>query len=124
MTGRFVFSVFLVLLVVAGIVGVGAYAYSIGIAQGMAESGKLVAPATGVVPVPYYGWSHPFGLVYGLVSCLVPLFIIFVLFSVMRNVFCRVLWGGVHHRKWEGGVPPKVEEWHRKMHEQQPAAQK
>jgi hypothetical protein len=123
MNGRIVFGILFALLLVASVLGASAYAYNIGVAQGLADSGKLVAPATGVAPHPYfYGrWGfHPFGFL----SCLVPLFAIFILFSVIRMVFWRGHWGGMHHRKWEGGVPPMAEEWHRKMHEQQQAAQK
>lgn len=127
MNGRFVFGLLLTLLIVAGVIGVGAYAYNLGIAQGIADSGKLVAPATGVAPYPYFyrpfGF-HPFGWGFGFLSCLIPLFIFFVFFSVMRMVFWRARWGGMHHRKWEGGVPPMAEEWHRKMHEQQQPPQK
>ncbi len=127
MNGRIVFGVLLALLLMAGALGVGAYAYNLGVTQGMAESGKLVVPATGVVPYPYfYGpfGAYPFGWGLGLLSCLIPLFIFAVFFGVMRLVFWRTHWGGMHHRKWEGGVPPMAEEWHRKMHEQQQTTQK
>ncbi len=125
MNGRIVFTVLIVLVIVAGVLGIAGYAYNIGLTQGMASTGKLEVPATGAVPYPYFyrpfGF-HPFG--WSFLSCLLPLFIFFVLFGVMRMVFWRVRWGGMHHRKWEGGVPPMAEEWHRKMHEQQQAAQK
>lgn len=125
MNGRIVFSVFVTLLLIAVAIGVGMYAYNLGVAQGLADSGKIVVPATGVAPYPYFyrpfGF-HPFG--WGLLSCLIPLFFLFIFFSVMRMVFWRAGWGGMHHRHWDGGVPPKVEEWHRKMHEQQQATQK
>jgi hypothetical protein len=40
----------------------------------------------------------------------------------MRMVFWRARWGGMHHRHWDKeAIPAMVEEWHRKMHEQQPA---
>ena len=127
MNGRIVFTVFVVLIVVAGVLGIAGYAYNIGLTQGMATNIKFEVPATGAVPYPYY--YRPFGMHafggFGFLSCLVPLFVFFVFFSVMRMVFWRARWGGMHHRKWEGGVPPMAEEWHRKMHEQQQqAAQK
>ena len=121
MNGKFVFGMLLMLFIVAGVIGVGTYAYNLGIAQGMLTSGKLDTPAAGTMPYPYYrpfGY-HPFG---GLLSCLVPLFVLCVLFSVMRMVFWRGRWGGMHRRHWDKEtIPPMVEEWHRKMHEQQPA---
>jgi hypothetical protein len=120
---RIVLSILLALVCLAGAIGIGAYAYNLGIAQGMAVSGKVDVPATGVVPAPYFyrpfGF-HPFGG-FGFLSCLFPLFIIFVLFGVMRMVFWRARWGGMRHRHWDKeAIPPMVEEWHRKMHEQQP----
>ncbi len=124
MNGKIVFSVLLVLFIVAGVIGVGMYAYNLGIAQGMLTSGKLDAPAAGTMPYPYFHRPfgfHPFGG-FGFLSCLFPLFIIFVLFGVMRMVFWRARWGGMHRRHWDKEtIPPMVEEWHRKMHEQQPA---
>jgi len=132
MNGRIVFSVLLVLVIVVGAVGIGMYAYNVGIAQGMATTGKAdVPPSAAVTPFQYYGMPYlyrPFGMHgfggFGFLSCLFPLFIFFVFFGVMRMVFWRARWGGMHHRHWEGGVPPMAEEWHRKMHEQQGQAKK
>lgn len=127
MNGRIVFGILLALLLVAGFLGVGAYAYNIGVAQGLADSGKLVTPATGVAPYPYYyrpfGF-HPFGFGFGFLSCVFPLFFTFLFVSLLRAFVWRGRWGGMHYRHWEGGVPPMAEEWHRKMHEQQQATQK
>ncbi len=126
MNGRFIFGLMLALVIVAGAVGIGVYAYNMGVAQGMSTTGKLDVPPSNVAPVPYYGpfFYRPFGFGWGLLSCLFPLFILFIFFSVMRMVFWRARWGGMH-RRWDGGVPPMAEEWHRKMHEQQsPPAQK
>ncbi|MBI5031969.1 MAG: hypothetical protein HZB51_15670 [Chloroflexi bacterium] len=121
MNGRIVLVVFLTVVIVAGAIGIGMYAYNAGIAQGMATSGQVDAPPNNAAPFPYYRpyYFHPFGYGFGFLSCLIPLFIIFVFFGVMRMVFWRARWGGMHHRHWEGGVPPMAEEWHRKLHEQQ-----
>ena len=121
MNGRIVFTVLIVLVIAASVLGIASYAYNMGLTQGMATNVKLDVPTTGAVPYPYF--YAPFGMhgfgSFGFLSCLVPLFFFFVLFGVMRMVFWRARWGGMHHRKWEGGVPPMAEEWHRKMHEQQ-----
>ena len=129
MYGRIVLGVLIALLLIAGAVGIGVYAYNFGVAQGMADSGKLVAPAAGAVPSPYlyrpFGF-HSFGFGFGFLGCLVPLFFFFLLFGLCRAFIWRGRWGwgGMHHRHWDGNTPPPmVEEWHRKMHEQ-PTAQK
>lgn len=129
MYGRIVLSVSLALVCLAGAAGIGMYAYNLGLTQGLASNAKLDVPTTGVAPMPYYGmpfFYRPFGFGWGfdLLGCLVPLFFFFALFSVMRMVFWRARWGGMHHRRWEGGVPPMAEEWHKKMHEQQSSTQK
>ena len=126
MFGRIALGFLLVFVLIAGVAGIGGYAYNMGLTQGLASGAKLeVAPTQGVAPVPFYGYGAPFmhrsfGGGWGFLSCLVPLFVFFVFFSVMRMVFWRARWGGMHgmhHRKWEGGVPPMAEEWHKKMHE-------
>ncbi|MDE3091146.1 MAG: hypothetical protein KGJ80_17360 [Chloroflexota bacterium] len=122
MNGRFVLGVLLAVVLIVGAVGVGVYAYNAGVAQGMIESGKVVAPATGVAPYPYYGGPfsfHPFGWGFGFLGCLFPLLFFFLFFGLMRAIFWGGRWGWRHHRHWENGAPPMVEEWHRKMHEQQ-----
>ncbi|MBI5301413.1 MAG: hypothetical protein HY868_04680 [Chloroflexi bacterium] len=113
-------GILIALLLVAGVVAVGGYAYSMGVAQGMTTPGKLDVPSTGVAPLPY--WYRPWGWHYGgfgLLSCFFPLLFFFLFFGLMRAFFWRGHWGMHHGRKWEGGVPPMFEEWHRKMHEPQ-----
>ena len=129
MNGRFVFGVLLAVVLIVGAVGVGVYAYNAGVAQGMIESGKVVAPATGLAPYAYYGgpfFFHPFGWGFGFLGCLFPLLFFFLFFGLLRGIFWGGRWGWRHHRhldSGEHGVPPMVEEWHRKMHEQ-PSEQK
>lgn len=128
MNGRTISVVVLVLLLIAGAIGVGAYAYNVGVAQGLAESGKLVAPAPGVVPYPYYGpyfFHGPFGFGYGLLGCLVPLLFFFLFFGLLRGIFWRGHWGWGGHYGWrEKGVPPMFEEWHQRAHEPRTAENK
>lgn len=126
MNGRFVLGVLLAIFLIVGAVGVGVYAYNVGVTQGMVDSGKVTPP---VAPAPYaYPFAgpfffHPFGWGFGFLSCLFPLLFFFVIFSLIRLVIWGPRWGWRHHRHWdhdEGNVPPMVEEWHRKMHEPQP----
>ena len=129
MNGRFVLGVLLALVLIGGAVGIGAMAYNAGISQGMLSTGKVVAPADGAAPYPYpfYGpfFFRPFGWGFGFLSCLFPLLFFFIIFSFLRMIFWGGRWGWRHHRHWdqgEHGIPPMVEEWHRKMHEPQAPA--
>jgi hypothetical protein len=126
MNGRFVLGVLLAIVLIGGAVGIGAMAYSAGVTQGMVDSGKAVAPAAGAAPYgnPFYGpfFFRPFGWGFGFLSCLFPLLFFFIIFSLLRGIFWGGRWGWRHHRHWdqgEHGIPPMVEEWHRKMHDPQ-----
>ena len=129
MNGRIILIGLLVLALLAGAVGVGVYAYNAGVAQGLVQSGKLVAPEGGVAPYPYYGgpffFHQPFGFGFGFLGCLFPLLFFFLIFGLLRGIFWRGPWGwrhgwgGGHHGPWgKGGVPPMFEEWHRQAHGQ------
>lgn len=88
---------------------VGGIAYNAGIAQGMAQSGKIVtmAPPPGGAypsPYPYYGWYRPWGFVS-------PFFVVFLGFLVLRGLFWR---RGCYGYGCGGS---RFEEWHRRMHE-------
>src|ERR1700730_17322715 len=102
MNRRVVLGILVVLLLVVGAVAVGGYAYQLGVAQGVANSGKLVAPdGTGVAPLaPYYFGApyfyHPFGFGFGFLGCLFPLLGFFLIFALIRGLF----WGG--RRGWGG----------------------
>jgi hypothetical protein len=100
-------------------VAVGFWAYQAGVAHGIEQSGKIVAPSSGGVagaggpypyPYPYYGWGwhRPWGFGFGFFF--VPLFFIFW-FLVIRGLFWRRAWYG-------GGCGPRgrFEEWHRQAH--------
>ena len=123
MNGRFVLGVLLVLVVIVGAVGIGAYAYNMGVAQGMATSGKIEVPSTGAAPFPNYApfFYRPFGFGFGFLGCLGPLILFFLFFSLLRLFLWGPRWGwrGMHHRHWDGDIPPMAEEFHRKLHEQQ-----
>lgn len=135
MRGRRIFlAVLMGVLFLGAIAGVGITAYNAGMAQGvMAAGNAAIAPEGATVPMaPYYApyWMHrPFG--FGLLGCLVPLFFVLFLFAMFRFVFgprrWRHGWGGpgMHmHGTWDpsqGDVPPTVQAWHRKLHEQDAA---
>jgi hypothetical protein len=119
------------LILVAAIAGIGFFAFRAGVAQGSpitieAPSGN---PSTAPAPYPYYGYGygmrfhHPFGFGFG---CLGPLLVLFLLFVALRSfrfLFWGPRWGWGHHHhgpwgmRWENGVPPMFEEWHKKAHE-------
>jgi hypothetical protein len=130
MNGRIISAVLLVLVLVAGVAGLGYYAYTAGVSQGLIDSGKLVAPATGVAPgpmpyggYPYYGpffFHRPFGFGWGIFGCLIPVLFFFLFFGLLRGVFgWRRHWGGHYygmHGDWKQHVPPMFEEWHKQAH--------
>jgi hypothetical protein len=120
---RILWRVLVVIVLIAAILGIGVYTYNIGVAQGLAQ--KVQAPAVGSVPMPYLYHGHPFmGFGFGLLGCLVPLFLLFLVFGSLRFLFWRgpMGWGRMHHRRWdwhdENGkdVPPFFAEWHRRAH--------
>jgi len=121
MNGRILLRIVLALVVIAALAGLGVYVYNAGVAQGLAASGKFVAPESSAAPYPYYGRPFFFWPL-GLAGCLFPLLFIFLAIVLLRRVFWRGprAWGG-YHGHWEKGVPPIFEEWHRKAHEPQAA---
>ncbi len=117
------------LITLALLVGVGVYAYQVGIQQGAAQvavgDGAAVAPRF----MPYYYGFHPFGFGFGALGCLVPLFFIFLLvclLNLIRFAIWGPRWGWGHHHGWRGhwmhgeSVPPMFDEWHKKMHGEKP----
>ena len=126
MNGRFFLRVVLAIVLIAVLVGIGTYVYNAGITQGMAASGKLVAPDGSALPYPYY--APHYGLFgFGIFGLIFPLLFIFLILGLLRGIFFggwrgRWGWGGMRGQRgeWPHDVPPMVEEWHRKMHESQP----
>ena len=120
---RILWRVLAALVLVAAILGIGVYAYNLGMAQGLAQ--KLPVAAGQSVQVPYMHFGHPFlGFGFGLLGCLVPLFLLFLVCGSMR----ALLWHGpmgmghMHRRHWgwrdenSKDVPPFFAEWHRRAH--------
>ena len=94
---------------------VGFMAYNAGVANGVAQSGKMPAVVAGApaapypypYPYPYYGW-HPWGF-----GFFFPFIFILIVFSVLRAIFWRRAWYG----HGCGGYQSRFDEWHRQSHE-------
>ena len=127
MNGRIALRVLLALVLIAGLAGLGVWVYNAGVAQGLAQTGQLVAPDGGGRAVgPYYGYYPPFGFGFGLFGFFIPLLFRCLVFGLLRLIFWRGRpgWGWRGHgdsEYWKDHVPPMVEEWHRRMHESQSA---
>ncbi len=122
------------LVLIAVIAAIGYFAYQAGVAQGSpitieAPSGET-APLP--YPYPYYGWGmpfhRPFGFGFGFFGFLFLLFLFFVALRALRFLFWGPRWGWGHpmghHGRWENGVPPMFEEWHKRAHGEQPEERK
>jgi hypothetical protein len=117
--GRSPFGWLIGLLVVAALAGAGVYVYDLGVARGIADSGRLAAVpgAAGVPLVPYWAiWPRPWGFGFGFFPFF-PLLFILLWFVLLRGFFWRGGWSGRGYR--HGGVPPAFEEWHRRVHAQE-----
>lgn len=121
-------GVVMALVIAAGLGGLGLMVFNAGVAQGLAESGKLAiaagsqgAATTGA----WYAYPHAWGFGFGPLGCLVPFLLLLGFFAVMRLLF----WGRHSYRPWgasggrshfgrweEHDVPPFFDEWHRRVH--------
>jgi hypothetical protein len=138
MTSRIVFKIIAVVVLLVAVAGIAAYAYNLGIAQGAAYATAQAAIQGGEAPglppsaAPYFYGRHytPFGMPYGppfggfFLACLIPALLFFLFIGGIRWLFWGRMYGMRHHHgpwnsggPWGEGVPPRVEEWHRKMHE-------
>jgi hypothetical protein len=123
---RIFLRVMLALVLIGAVVGFGVGVYNAGVTQGLAAGGKVALPdgANGVAPYPYYGLQRPFGFGFGCFGLIGPLLFLCVIAAIVRSLFFggwrRGPWGhGPWHRgDWDKNVPPMVQEWHRKLHEQ------
>jgi hypothetical protein len=121
------------LVLLAAIAGIAYFAFQAGVVRGSPitieapSGGPSTSPgsAQGVpAPYPYYGYGMPFhrpwGFGFGFFGCLIPLFLFFLLFGAFRFLFWGPRWG--HHGghgpwgRWENGMPPMFEEWHKRAH--------
>jgi hypothetical protein len=125
MKGYTIFRFVLGLILVGALIGLGVFVYNAGLAQGLAAGGQMVGLEEGAPAYAYPFHYGPFFRPWGLwpFGFFFPLLFVFLFFLAIRGLFFR---GWRHHgpRRWHGwygsepqGVPPRVEEWHRKMHE-------
>jgi hypothetical protein len=103
---RFILGTIVVLLV-------GAFAYQVGLSQGLSTT----IPA-GAAPVAYYGYPH-WGFQFGFFGLLFPLLFLFLIFGAMSAA-----WRGAHRgygsRGWGNGRE-RIEELHRELHGEKPS---
>jgi hypothetical protein len=109
---------FIAILVIGGLIAVGAY--DAGLNQAVVQA----VPAASGAPAVYYG--HPYGYGWGFgffpFGFLFPLFGLFLFFGLLRAIFWG--WGGrgyYGHRGWYGDgqqhdVPSRFDEWHKRAH--------
>jgi hypothetical protein len=116
MGNRFAFRWLTGLLLVGMLAAVGIYTYNLGVAHGIAESGRVIAAPGTLVPVVAY-WPRPWGFGFGFFPFFPFLFILFW-FVVARGLFWRGAWRGRMHGYGYCGVRSDLDEWHRRAHAQ------
>jgi len=105
-----------VLVVALVAVGVGAVAYNLGVARGLALSAgaQVAGQVAGPGAFYPYGWYRPWGFGFGF-------FTPFLFFALWVLVFRTLFWGGPwrRHRYYvgRGEMPPMFDEWHRRAHD-------
>jgi hypothetical protein len=106
-------------LLVAGVAGITAHAYHLGVAQGAVAAAQAAPPAGAPAPAPYYYYGPYFYHgPFGFAGFLFPLVLLVFAFALLGRAFGR-------RRNWwarscyadAGGVPPLFAEWHRRAHE-------
>src|SRR5438105_14710684 len=106
MYGRPLFG-FLAVIVLALVVGIGAY--DLGMSQAVVQSGPAAVPAVGYY-APHAFWFFPFGFLF-------PLLFIFLVFGLLRAAFGGGRWGHHgHYGELGHDVPSRFEEWHQRAH--------
>ena len=122
---KVLWRVLIVLVLIAAILGIGVYAYNLGMTQALAR--QVQVQSGQAVPVPYMHFGRAFfGFGFGLLGCLIPLFLLFLVFGSLRALFWHgpMGWRPMQRRHWgwrdENGkdvdVPPYFAEWHRRAH--------
>lgn len=123
MRGSFFLRILFAVILIGALVGIGAFIYNAGVSQGLATGRSVPAPEGEGFVQPYFypPYYRPWG--FGFFGLIFPLLFVFLIFMLLvRGLFFR---GWRHYGPWKGygsrehwsqGVPPMVEEWHRKMH--------
>ena len=135
MNGKFALRIVSALVLIAAIAGIAFVAYNAGVTNGSPVT--VNAPEGQAFPAPYYhhGWGMPmpfFG--FGCFGILFTLFLFGLAMKAFRMMAFGPHWGWGHHMHhghgpWRGdwgekGVPPMVEEWHKRMHGETPSEEK
>ena len=127
------------LVLIAALAGIAVFAFQAGVAKGSPITIEAPSGQTAPVPNPYYGYGYGmpfhgphfgFGYGFGCFGPLLALFLVFIALKSFRLLFWGPRWGHMGHhrgpwgRHWENGVPPMFDEWHKKMHGEQPEEKK
>ncbi len=129
MVKHIVFRIIAGVILLAAIAGIAFFAYQAGVTHGAAENVQAVtAGATGstyplyAMPFPFFWWFPGFGFL----GLLIPIFLFFLAFGMIRRLIWGPRWGWRHMRResmehgpWGNDVPPMFKEWHRRAHASQ-----
>jgi len=128
MNDKIGFRILSAVVLVAAIAGIAFFAFRAGVAQGSPITIEAPSGETAPLPYPYYGWGmpfhRPFGFGFGFIGFLILLFLFFAALRAFRFMLWGPRWGWGHHMghhqgpwgRWENGVPPMFEEWHKRAH--------
>ncbi len=130
-TGKTIFRLILIVILIGAIAALGAFAYRSGVTYGLAQNVDWEAAQGGTSAYHPMIRSFPYRAAgFGLFHFLGGLFFFFLFIGLLRMIFFpfrhyrHFRAGGFHGgvgpgRCWNGkAVPPMVEDWHRRMHEE------
>jgi hypothetical protein len=136
------FRILVIIVLLAGLIGLGAYTYNLGVTRGAMQSALASQSNEGAAPLVYPPYAYPgffhgwgFGHGWGFFGLILPLLFGLFLFGLIGRLiffgFARRSWGhwgGSRHwghapEHWQGEVPPFMAELHRKLHEQEAKGQ-
>jgi hypothetical protein len=109
MSGNALVRALVALALIGVVVLIGVNVYDAGVAQGIADAGRTAVSSGQPVPVVYYPGPHWGYGGFGFFWPILWIFGIFLLFGLLRGG--RGRWGGHHDR---------LEDWHRRAHDETP----
>lgn len=121
------------LILLVAIAGIAFFAYQAGANHAVVATAQ--PPAAGSAPSSYLYYGMPFGYFWGIpgfgfLGCLIPIFLFFLAFGVMRILIWGPRWGWRHmhggnmeNGPWDKEVPSMFNEWHRRAHASNPDEQ-